>query len=308
MTPPEEGAQVPEPWELDYPHRDTYWRVHWPNPTPQGVWSVPEGLSEAEAIRRAQVAAAHELERFARVIMGGHQFTGVQLSQRLVVVDDAARARDIAKVWRAAPRDAEVQALVDRAVGCLRQCLDRGVRVLEWDRPGYDDVTRSYRELDGFASDRSVTPVVLAWEPDFQGEPLLPRVASPGSRAPARTVATKLRAGAARVLPWILLAAGVPLIAWRVLHRPSAPASGPPAPLDCAGEHATLRSRLAHDPDGSLADDPVARAEALERFDRGDLVGAGKRLSASQAEGVHLLSVELFIYRQECGAGGVRRP
>jgi hypothetical protein len=59
---------------------------------------------------------------------------------------------------------------VDRAVGCWRQCLARGVRVMEWDRPGYDEVTRAFQGLLSYASDPSVTPVVLAWEAEYRGE------------------------------------------------------------------------------------------------------------------------------------------
>ena len=274
--------------------------MHYPHVTPKASWPTPAGLTPEEAVRQAQVSAAHELEGFARAILRGEQFTGVQLSQRRVVVDQAERAWDIASVWRAAPRDAEVQALVDRAVGCLRQCLAQGVVVLEWDRPGYDDVTRAYRELLPFASDPDVTPVELPWEPEFKGEPVLPTKRAPP--VPPRTLFGEVRAGAVRGIVKGAIAIGFALLVASLLRGMRTRPARVPAPprRSCAEERAWLRAELARSDAGGLADDPAVRAEALARFDRNDVEGAHAVLVASKRDGPQLLAVQVFVYATEC--------
>jgi hypothetical protein len=158
-------------WSAEYPFRDELGEILAVVSAAQGRRGWPEGVTREEAIARAQISGAFRIERLARLFMAGRQFTGVQLDKRGVLVDDAFTARTVADAWRLVPRTPEAQRWIDRAAGCLRQCFEHGMVVLEWDRPGYDDVTKLFFPLLGFASDPSVTPVELRWEPAYLGEP-----------------------------------------------------------------------------------------------------------------------------------------
>jgi hypothetical protein len=120
--------------------------------------------------RRAQISAAYRVECLARAFMRGEQITGMLEEKRLRMVDAASTPRICCRIWDVQPRTPEVQALVDRAVGCWRQCVERGATVFEYDRPGYDEVTTYFQPLLRYASDPSVTPVVLEWDPTYHGE------------------------------------------------------------------------------------------------------------------------------------------
>jgi hypothetical protein len=163
------------PWELDYPHREELWEARYPLlKAYRGEAPLPAGETAEQVLARAQISGAYHVEFLARSVMAGQQFTGVQTHKRHVLVDQSSTAWDLRQIWDAGPRTLEVQAFVDRAVGCLRQVFAQGVVVLEWDKPGYDDVTRSFKELLVYASDPEVTPVVLEWDLVYHGEPPLP--------------------------------------------------------------------------------------------------------------------------------------
>lgn len=173
-------------WEHDYPHRDDLLAIDATCAASEGRRPWPPDTPPEEALRRAQISAAFVIEKLARDFMAGKQFTGVQTHTRGVVVDQARTARVVADAWSQGPRPPDVQAFVDRAVGCLRQGFEHDLVVLEWDRPGYDDVTRSFRRLLSFASDPHHTPVVLTWQPEAPAgpPPLVPPITPP--RAPSR--------------------------------------------------------------------------------------------------------------------------
>jgi hypothetical protein len=159
-----------DPLELDYPTRLPMWRAYWPLiPANRPRPPFPNGDTVERVYARSQISAAWFVERLARDFMAGRQPTGMLGEPRLRVVAAASTAREICQIWNVQPRSPEVQALVDRAVGCLRQCFARDMRVFEYDRPGYDEVTRFFLPLLQYASDPSVTPVVLDWDPDYHG-------------------------------------------------------------------------------------------------------------------------------------------
>lgn len=145
-------------WESDYPHRD--------DPADIGRLMREEPVD----VTRVQIAAAFQVERRARAFMGGRQMTGVQTSKRHVLVDDDYVARTLLRAFQVAAPSEEAQKWMDRALGCLRQCFARGMVVLMWDRPGYDDVTPAFQALLAFASDPTHTPLELAWEPTYLGD------------------------------------------------------------------------------------------------------------------------------------------
>ncbi len=159
-----------ERWELDYPHRKTLWKAHWPLiPANRPQPLLPNGDTLEQVYARSQISAAWFVERLARDFMAGRQPTGILGERRLRVVADAYAATMIRQIWDVQPRSPRVQALVDRSVGCLRQCFERGMQVMQYDRPGYDEVTRAFVPLLDYASDPSVTPVVLDWDPNYHG-------------------------------------------------------------------------------------------------------------------------------------------
>ncbi len=159
------------PWELDYPHRLPMWKAHWPLiPANRPRPPLPNGDTVEAVYARSQVSAAYHLERNARAFMAGQQRTGMLGNKRQRIVGSAVMAIHTREIWDVQPRSPEVQALVDRAVGCWRQCVERGIQVFEYDRPGYDEVTTFFVPLLAYASDRSVTPVVLDWDTEYHGE------------------------------------------------------------------------------------------------------------------------------------------
>jgi hypothetical protein len=204
-----------EPWEYDYPHRLPMWQVEWPL-RPNNRPSSDEGGDWApeQVYRRAQISAAYQVERLARAFMRGEQITGILAEPRHRMVDAASTPQICCRIWAAQARTPEVQALVDRAVGCWRQCVERGVTVFEYDRPGYDEVTKSFEPLLRYASDASVTPVVLEWDPTYHGEAALlrcdPETGEP-LRAPASPPPAPEEGGRARlvyvIVPVVILVA-----------------------------------------------------------------------------------------------------
>ena len=293
----------PRPWELDYPHREDLWEARYPLlKAYRGEAALPAGETAAQVLARAQISAAWHLEGLARAVFQGEQFTGVQTHKRRVLVDQSSTAWDIRQIWDAGPRSPEVQAFVDRAVGCWRQVCAQGVAVLEWDRPGYDDVTRSFDELLAYASDAAVTPVVLAWDADYHGEPPPPpdptRTWTPTPPAPVwrwveqRFVALYL--GFVVGVAVVIVALVTPDRVWRDLLHPL------PPPQPCAEQLAELRHALDEDGLDGMADDPAARVLALARLDAGDVAAAEAILRASPADEVRLLGVRVFVYGYQC--------
>lgn len=222
-----------EPWERDYPYRLPIWRASWPlSPNNRPDPKAQGEASPEQVYRRAQISAAYQLERIARSFMRGEQCTGILGDKRLRIVDHASTPRDMCRLWDVQPRTPEVQALVDRAVGCWRQCVERGVTVFEYDRPGYDEVTRSFQPLLRYASDPSVTPVVLEWDPEYHGEsaistdeaeavdedaPSPPPTGPPAPPAPRTPAALPARGGTRRQVG--LLVVGILLIVAGILMR-----------------------------------------------------------------------------------------
>jgi hypothetical protein len=131
---------------------------------------LPDGDTVEQVYTRSQISAAYHLERISRAFMSGHQVTGLLGDKRRRIVDSSATASYTRQLWNVQPRSPVVQALVDRAVGCWRQCVERDIQVFEYDRPGYDEVTKSFTPLLDYASDPRVTPVVLEWDPEYHGE------------------------------------------------------------------------------------------------------------------------------------------
>lgn len=203
-------------WEREYPARDDLFSVM--RAVSDARAGGPPGPAGEEAITRAQISAAFHVERLARAFMSGRQFTGVQRDKRGVVVVDAHDARTVAEAWRLRPPTPEAQAWIDRALGALRQCFARGMAVLVWDRPGYDDVTPEFLALLDFASSPEACPVVLAWDPTYHGE-------SDAPPAAARAPRPGPPPSAVPWWPYVLLAL---LLAW-ALSRYVSCAPAPPA-------------------------------------------------------------------------------
>jgi hypothetical protein len=291
----------PEPWELDYPHREDLFDVRLAC-TALHADPPPRGAERDARIARAQISVAYQLEKIARGYMGGKQFTGVQLQKRGVLVSDAFTAASTAAAFDAGPRTPEVQAWVDRAVGCLRQCFDHDLVVLEWDRPGYDDVTRSFQRLLSYASNPDVTPVVLPWEPAYLGEPEPDMAPEAIARARhARRVDKAL--GKLAHLP-LVAAAAMLLFAGYVALRPKggyAARSTKADPVPCGVQLQRIREGLQGGGVlASIGDDPEARREALAKLEAGDFAAAEARLKTSSAVGVQFVSTQVFLYRYEC--------
>jgi len=277
------------PWQDAYPFRDDLWVALRRLETHPGK----------DAIARGQISAAYAVEGLAREFMAGRQFTGILLTRRHAVVDNASRARDVRALWSAGAPGTEAQAFIDRAAGCLRQAFDATMHVYQWDRPGYDDITGEFRDLLQFASEGAGTPVLLSFEeertvPESEARADLAVSSAPASRRWPRPQ----RLPAAAVLVCGLLA--VRPVAGMFVGRSSPPVAQPTCPEQAARVHAGLVQRGARG-------DPVARA-ALERLDAGDLAGADAVLSAAEypdpVDG--LLAVEMFLYRVNCPAGPPR--
>lgn len=280
-------------WEREYPYRDELWVARYPLLEGRtGARALPPGVSTDEALPRAQIAAAYRLEQLARAVMAGRQFTGIARYPRHTLVDNASTAADIAAIWAAEPRTADAQAFIDRALGCWHQCRARGVIVLQWDRPGYDDVTTEFDRLFDFASEPHHTPVVLAWEEAYLGEPRRgPPVPPP--RYPRLPSALRFAWYAA----WPV---GILLFTVWGLPRVHGDVTPPPAPLPCATQLEALRAELDRAPVEGLPDDAAARAQARARLDVGDAAGAESCLRASPAWSLGLAAVHVFLYRQQC--------
>ena len=249
-------------------------------PAADGDRPPPDGSDPASARRQSQRIAAAHIEGLARSVLAGVQPTGEQTDPRRVLVDQAATAQMVAAIWQAAPPAPAEQAIIDQALGCLRQCFDQGVVILEWDRPGYEDVTAAFQELMIFATHPSATPLGLPWVE-----------ASPRSTPAEPAPTPRPRRWAAALTLGALLTVGLLLLLR--LPTPSAPIPSPP-------QLQRLRDRLGAPDLAGLPDDPTARAAALARLDQGDPAGAAALLQGSPALGVQQLQVELFVYLHAC--------
>lgn len=109
------------------------------------------GEPTTAAVRDALVIdGAFQLEFRARRMFAGAQFKGI-LEGRLSLVwarDPAIELRQLLDAHEPGP---EARACLDRALGWWRTALARGMRIFEWDRPGYDEVTTAFQDLASLA-------------------------------------------------------------------------------------------------------------------------------------------------------------
>jgi len=114
-----------------------------------------EGASSAQPAADAVVTAiALWLESDMRDYFAGRQPTGaVVMSSRTVMVTDSATPTSVETFLSTHERGVEAQRLLDRGLWLLRRATEEtGLRLLEWERPAYDDVTPIYRRLLAFSA------------------------------------------------------------------------------------------------------------------------------------------------------------
>jgi hypothetical protein len=105
------------------------------------------------------IEAAFGLEFRARRLFAGAQFKGILQGTASLVWCRSAGV-EIAQLLRAHQPGPEARACLDRALGWWRAALDHGMRIFEWDRPGYDEVTDAFTSLPIFAREEvRVSPV-----------------------------------------------------------------------------------------------------------------------------------------------------
>lgn len=96
------------------------------------------------------IEAAFGLEFRAHRLFAGAQFKGILQGATSVVWCRSAGV-EIAQLLRAHQPGPEARVCLDRALGWWRAALDHGMRIFEWDRPGYDEVTDAFTSLPVFA-------------------------------------------------------------------------------------------------------------------------------------------------------------
>lgn len=168
------------------------------------------------------VDIAFALELRARRVLSGHQFRGILRGTKTLVWDRdcAVTFKKILSIHR--PR-AVARPHLDRALAWWSAALGAGMRVFEWDRPGYDEVTAAFVELT-----------------DFVGETIVVERADHGVEVETKTVHVPAFVPPPRWGPPLRM--GLGFVVWVVTmvvvlgHQPGSMASGrhAPAPLDCA--------------------------------------------------------------------------
>ncbi len=103
-----------------------------------------------EQLDELVVDAAFDLEFRARRVFASHQFRGI-LQGKNTLVWDAQSGTAIEKLLSDHQPGPEARRHLDRALAWWATALDHGMGVYEWDRPGYDDVTNTFRGLLRFA-------------------------------------------------------------------------------------------------------------------------------------------------------------
>lgn len=126
-------------------HRDepTIRSDHW-GPFLRGEPTTPEQRDELV------IDCAFALEFRARRLFAGAQFKGI-LQGATSVVWSRSAAGDLKRLLAAHEPGPAARACLDRALGWWRAAIDRGMRIFEWDRPGYDEVTEAFLDLPTLA-------------------------------------------------------------------------------------------------------------------------------------------------------------
>ncbi len=267
----------------------------------------------ADDVERAQVSAAYRVEELVRAWSGGTHHTGVIMSRRALVTN-ASWANAVAEIWDAAPRSAATQPVVDRALMHLSRAFDDGLRCFEWDRPGYDEVTRSFTALLSRAArldDDAVERIPFlpdAWDSPYARAAARAAQALPSSRGDPQRVAIGLGVVAVLIAVAVILA----LVATPSVRRGATRAvdvRAPTQPMTCddalgvaRGHLAKLRARA-----GATPEDPGRAAaidETVRSLDERRWADARQAFAAVQhGEDLDALIVGpyLFLVEAECG-------
>ncbi len=198
--------------------------------------------SDADAV---VTAIALWLESDMRDYFAGRQPTGaVVISSRTAMVTDSATPTSVETFLSMHEWGAEAQRLLDRGLWLLRRAIEEtGLRLLEWERPAYDDVTPIYRRLFAFSSGGGALGVD---EPAFEvpGEHRNPREQTEEASA-------KRGAPVSHTTVVVLLFAmvGVALLVLTGLALQARPTreDSPPPPSSCDEQAAKVEAELARE-------------------------------------------------------------
>lgn len=284
---------VRDPWIADLypadfagPHEDEP-RLHHRR---QGSYRGPGSLSPA-ACDDLVIEHAFQLEFRARRMFAGAQFRGILRG-------------DTSIVWAASPAHQLRTLLADHTPGpAAREHLDRalswwlaalaaGMRVFEWDRPGYDEVTQEFRGLDALATR------ILPIDPRAHGVEVRSTTHLVDPPPPPDH-------GWAVIRIFFLVVIAIFITAVVCAHECPRGANTPPP--TCAEHHAKLDARVAEllarghtsDPEPALT---PAQLAALQQVQAALAAGHPNTAHAlwdaarDDQPGAALLAVELFLY------------
>lgn len=116
---------------------------HW-GPFLRGEPTTPEQRDELV------IESAFQLEFRARRMFAGAQFKGILQGQTSLVWGRSAGV-EIERLLRAHEPGPAARVCLDRALAWWRAAMAQGLRIFEWDRPGYDEVTEAFQGLTKFA-------------------------------------------------------------------------------------------------------------------------------------------------------------